>query len=113
LKDVEGESIRTGKMARKFKNLYYQTLEHTWTRRRRVVAKAEHLGKGSNPRFIVTSLPQHGFPAAILYEALYCARGEMENRIKEQQLGLFADRTSTRQCGAISCGCTYPLSPIS
>jgi DDE family transposase len=95
LQDAEAESARTGKMARKFKNLYYRTLDETWSRRRRVVAKAEHLQKGSNPRFIVTSLPQKGFPAAMLYEALYCARGEMENRIKEQQLGLFADRTST------------------
>jgi hypothetical protein len=95
LQDAEAESVRTGKMARIFKNLYYRTLNETWSRRRRVVAKAEHLEKGSNPRFVVTSLPQKGFPAAILYEALYCARGEMENRIKEQQLGLFADRTST------------------
>jgi hypothetical protein len=95
LKAAEAESTRTGEMVRIFKNLYYQTLENTWSRRRRVVAKAEHLQKGSNPRFIVTSLPAKGFPAAILYEALYCARGEMENRIKEQQLGLFADRTST------------------
>jgi hypothetical protein len=95
LQDAEAESAQTGKMARKFKNLYYRTLEQTWSRRRRVVAKAEHLPKGSNPRFIVTSLPQKGFPAAVLYEQLYCARGEMENRIKEQQLGLFADRTST------------------
>src|SRR5436190_598239 len=95
LQDVETESLRTGRMARKFKNIYYQTLDETWSRRRRVVAKAEHLQKGSNPRFIVTSLPQKGFPAQILYETIYCARGEMENRIKEQQLGLFADRTST------------------
>ena len=95
LQAAETESARTGEMARIFKNLYYKTLEQTWSRRRRVVAKAEHLQKGSNPRFIVTSLPQKGFPAAILYEELYCARGEMENRIKEQQLGLFADRTST------------------
>jgi hypothetical protein len=95
LDDAEAESVQTGKMARRFKNIYYQTREKTWSRRRRVVAKAEHLAKGSNPRFIVTSLPQKGFPAAPLYETLYCARGEMENRIKEQQLGLFADRTST------------------
>jgi hypothetical protein len=95
LKSAEAESVRTGEMARIFKNLRYQTLGKTWSRTRRVVAKAEHLNKGSNPRFIVTSLPQKGFPAAILYETLYCARGEMENRIKEQQLGLFADRTST------------------
>jgi hypothetical protein len=95
LHEAEAESVRTGKMARVFKNIYYRTRQNTWSRRRRVVAKAEHLAKGSNPRFIVTSLPQKGFPAAPLYENLYCARGEMENRIKEQQLGLFADRTST------------------
>jgi hypothetical protein len=95
LHDAEAESVRTGKMARRFKNIYYLTRQSTWSRRRRVVAKAEHLAKGSNPRFIVTSLPQKGFPAEPLYETLYCARGEMENRIKEQQLGLFADRTST------------------
>jgi hypothetical protein len=95
LKAAEAESVRTGQMARIFKNLYYRTLQETWSRSRRVVAKAEHLNQGSNPRFVVTSLPQKGFPAAALYETLYCARGEMENRIKEQQLGLFADRTST------------------
>jgi len=95
LKAAEAESVRTGQMARIFKNLRYRTLDDTWSRTRRVVAKAEHLEKGSNPRFVVTSLPNKGFPAAALYEALYCARGEMENRIKEQQLGLFSDRTST------------------
>jgi hypothetical protein len=95
LKAAEAESVRTGQMARIFKNLRYRTLEDTWSRTRRVVAKAEHLEKGSNPRFVVTSLPNRGFPAAALYETLYCARGEMENRIKEQQLGLFSDRTST------------------
>jgi hypothetical protein len=95
LKAAEAESVRTGQMARVFKSLRYRTLEDTWSRTRRVVAKAEHLEKGSNPRFVVTSLPNKGFPAAALYETLYCARGEMENRIKEQQLGLFSDRTST------------------
>jgi len=95
LKSAEAASARTGEMARSFKNLRYRTLENTWSRTRRVVAKAEHLKKGSNPRFVVTSLPAKLFPAEVLYEALYCARGEMENRIKEQQYGLFADRTST------------------
>ena len=95
LKAAEAESVRTGEMARVFKNLRYRTLAETWSRTRRVIAKAEHLGKGSNPRFVVTSLPQRSFPAAMVYEELYCARGEMENRIKEQQMGLFADRTST------------------
>ena len=63
--------------------------------RERVVAKAEYLAKGANPRFVVTSLDARTAGARMLYEELYCIRGEMENRIKEQQLGLFADRTST------------------
>ena len=63
----------------------------TWDRPRRVIAKAEHSDQGSNPRFVVTSLQGE---AQAIYDDLYCARGEMENRIKEQQLGLFADRTS-------------------
>jgi hypothetical protein len=67
----------------------------SWSRARRVVAKAEHLEKGANPRFVVTSLGEEGMEVRKLYEEFYCARGEMENRIKEQQLALFADRTST------------------
>jgi Transposase DDE domain group 1 len=82
-----------GQPARVFKEFFYQTRE-SWSRARRVVAKAEHLEKGSNPRFVVTSLGPERWEARQLYEALYCARGEMENRIKEQ-LMLFADRTST------------------
>ena len=66
----------------------------SWSRERRVVAKAEHLDKGANPRFVVTSLDLEDHPAKELYEETYCGRGEMENRIKEQQLHLFADRTS-------------------
>ena len=84
---------QTGQAARIFKEFRYQTRE-SWERTRRVVAKAEHLEKGSNPRFVVTSLPSQEWAAQALYEGLYCARGEMENRIKEQ-LMLFADRTST------------------
>ena len=61
------------------------------------MAKAEYLAKGANPRFVVTSLRAEQAPAQQLYETIYCARGEMENRIKEQQLGLFADRTSTAE----------------
>jgi Transposase DDE domain group 1 len=83
----------TGQPARVFKEFRYQTRE-SWSRARRVVAKAEHLEKGSNPRFVVTSLGAERWEARELYEDLYCARGEMENRIKEQ-LMLFADRTST------------------
>ena len=86
---------------RSFVQFDYATLQ-SWSRPRRVIGKAEILPKGNNPRFIVTNLPAEGFkgdaraftPAA-LYENIYCARGDMENRIKEQQLDLFADRTST------------------
>ncbi len=83
----------TGQPARIFAELRYRTLE-TWSRDRRVVAKAEHLVKGANPRFVVTSLSAEDRSARPLYEEDYCARGEAENRIKEQQLHLFADRTS-------------------
>ena len=67
----------------------------SWSRSRRVVGKAQHLPKGPNPRFVVTNLSADRADAKHLYEDLYCARGDMENRIKEQQLGLFADRTSS------------------
>jgi len=83
----------SGKAARVFKDFTYCTLD-SWSRERRVVGKAEHLDKGPNPRFVVTSLSAEEFDAATLYEKEYCARGEMENRIKEQQRCLFADRTS-------------------
>jgi hypothetical protein len=88
-----GQYRQTGLAARVFKEFPYQTRE-SWSRTRRVVAKAEHLEKGANPRFVVTSLGVEQWEARPLYENLYCARGEMENRIKEQ-LMLFADRTST------------------
>jgi hypothetical protein len=84
---------RTKEASRIFKDFRYQTLE-SWTQERRVVAKAEHLDQGSNPRFIVTSIEMERIDGVTLYEQLYCARGDMENRIKEQQLWLFADRTS-------------------
>jgi len=76
-----------------FQEFTYGTRD-SWSRARRVVAKVEHLEKGANPRFVVTSLSAEAWEARCLYEDLYCARGEMENRIKEQ-LMLFADRTST------------------
>jgi hypothetical protein len=88
------QSLRTGRAARCFRSFRYRT-HKTWSRTRRVIGKAEYLDKGENPRFIVTSLRGEGYDARTVYERLYCARGEMENRIKEQQLGLFADRTST------------------
>jgi len=83
----------TGKAARIFAEFDYRT-HKSWSRARRVVAKAEHLDKGQNPRFIVTSLSADKWAAQQLYENFYCARGEMENRIKEQMC-LFADRLST------------------
>ena len=83
------------KPARVFKDFTYRT-KKSWSAERRVVAKAEHLAKGANPRFVVTSLSSDDFPAQELYETHYCARGEMENRIKECQLDLMSDRTSTK-----------------
>ena len=83
----------TGKAARVFTEFPYQT-RNSWSCPRRVVAKAEYLDKGENPRFVVTSLSADEWAAQDLYEKLYCARGEMENRIKEQ-MHLFADRLST------------------
>ena len=88
------ESIHTGKPARCFKDFTYRTL-NSWSRERRVVGKAEVTGGEANPRFVVTSLQRSEAGARHLYEKIYCARGDMENRIKECQLDLFADRTST------------------
>jgi hypothetical protein len=84
----------TRKAARVYKDFRYETRE-SWTKERRLVAKAEYLDKGTNPRFIVTSIEKEQMDARTLYEGLYCGRGDMENRIKEQQLWLFADRTSS------------------
>jgi hypothetical protein len=86
-------SLAQGGPVRRFADFPWRTLD-SWSRARRVVAKAEHLPKGANPRFVVTSLPATAIDARTLYEDVYCARGEVENRIKEQQLDLFADRTS-------------------
>jgi len=93
MNQARDEYFFTGEPSRQFQNFRYQTLD-SWSRERRVVGKAEYLAKGENPRFVVTSLEQEDWNARSLYEDLYCARGEMENRIKEQQLYLFADRTS-------------------
>ncbi len=84
----------TGMAARVFKDFRYKTRK-SWPRTRRAVAKAEHLEKGETPRFVVTTLKPDAFAAQALYEDIYCARGDMENRIKDCQLDLFADRTST------------------
>ena len=88
------ESRRTGRPARRFKDFMWTTLD-SWSRRRRVVGKGEVTQGDTNPRFVVTSLGRDEAAARHLYEKIYCARGEMENRIKECQADLFADRTST------------------
>lgn len=92
---AKADAAATGRAARVFRDFRYQTRD-SWSCERRVVGKAEYLTKGENPRFVVTSLGLDAYDAKTLYEELYCARGEMENRIKEQQLDLFADRTSTQ-----------------
>jgi hypothetical protein len=91
--EAKQEHRRTGKAARVFCEFAYRT-NKSWSRARRVVAKAEQIEGKENPRYLVTSLGKEAWPAQKLYEQLYCARGEMENRIKEQ-LSLFADRLST------------------
>jgi hypothetical protein len=93
LAEARQQHERTGQPVRLFRELCYQTRE-TWSKERRVVGKAEYLDKGANPRFVVTSLSVEQWATQALYERLYCARGEMENRIKEQ-FQLFADRLST------------------
>ena len=93
LQEAKAESQLTQRPARRFKELVYRTRK-SWCRPRRVVAKAEQTGDKANPRFIVTTLSIDEWAARQLYEELYCARGECENRIKEAQLDLFADRLS-------------------
>jgi Transposase DDE domain group 1 len=91
---AKAKSLRTGKPARYFKDFRWKT-RRSWSRKRRVVAKAEFTSGEANPRFVVTSLKRSECKARYLYEKLYCARGDMENRIKECQLDLYADRTSS------------------
>lgn len=91
--DARDEYYETGKPCRVFRDFHYKTLK-SWSKERRVIGKAEFLDKGYNPRFIVTSLDPE-YEGQYLYEQMYCRRGDMENRIKEQQLALFADRTSS------------------
>ncbi|MCP4964393.1 MAG: IS1380 family transposase [bacterium] len=93
MEQARREFLQTGLPARRFRSFHYRTLK-SWTRRRRVIGKAEYLPKGENPRFVVTSLSAREYEKRFVYEELYCARGEMENRIKEQQLDLFGDRAS-------------------
>jgi hypothetical protein len=97
LKAAREESLKTGQPARCFKHFTYRTLK-SWSCERRVIGKAEWTQGEANPRFIVTSLKE--VDGRQLYENIYCARGEMENRIKECQIDLFADRTSTRTMAA-------------
>lgn len=101
LREAQVACEQTGEPARRFTDLDYRT-QKSWSRCRRVVAKAEHLpgDRGQNPRFVVTSIDAEQITAQNLYEKTYCARGDMENRIKEQQLGLFADRTSCQSMRA-------------
>jgi hypothetical protein len=106
---AETEHQSTQEKVRLFTDLEYAA--GTWDKTRRVIAKAEHTAQGSNPRFVVTNLEGD---AQALYDEVYCARGEMENRIKEQQLGLFADRTSchhwwANQFRLLLSSCAYVL----
>ncbi|TAN70183.1 MAG: IS1380 family transposase [Magnetospirillum sp.] len=94
LADAEAQSQATGKPARRFKDFQWSTRK-SWSRRRRVIGKAEWTQGEANPRFVVTTLSAKDGDGKTLYETVYCARGEMENRIKECRLDLFADRTST------------------
>jgi hypothetical protein len=94
MKPAQRQWEQTGKPARMFTEFRYRTRK-TWSRARRVIGKAEYLEKGENPRFVVTSWSAEQMQARRLYEEFYCARGDRENRIQEQQLALFADRTST------------------
>ena len=94
MKKAKRDWACSGRAARRYIQLSYRT-RSSWSCPRRVVAKAEYMEKGPNPRFVVTNLTSWEYEPSQLYEKLYCARGEMENRIKEQQLYLFADRTSS------------------
>jgi hypothetical protein len=96
MEQARKESEATGESVRVFTDIMYIT-QKSWEKERRVIAKAEHSPRGSNPRFVVTNLLSD---PRFLYEKLYCGRGDMENRIKEQQLALFADRTSSAQMSA-------------
>jgi hypothetical protein len=93
LAEASVESAATGRPTHRFKDFLWTTLE-SWSRRLRVVGKAEWTKGEANSRFVVTSLGEKAHDARALYEDIYCARAEMGNRIKEQQLNLFADRTS-------------------
>ena len=95
MQEAKQEHQRTKKPARVFCEFTYRT-KKSWSRSRRVIAKAEQIEGKENPRYLVTSLGAQHWPAQKLYEQLYCARGEMENRIKEQ-LSLFADSAASTE----------------
>ena len=101
----------TGKPARRFRDLCYKTHKN-WSCERRVIGKAEYLPGKANPSFIVTHLLPREANAKRLYEQFYCARGDMENRIKEQQLDLFADRASTQTPRRKPINCAYTSPPL-
>jgi hypothetical protein len=109
LAQVRAVSERTGQPARRFKDFAWST-RNSWSRFRRVIGKAEWTTGEAKPRFIVTSLAATAVDARRRYEAIYCARGEMENRIKECQLDLFAAPTSAATMRATRCGCGSPAS---
>ena len=94
MKQAEALYRQNGETSRVFAELKYETLD-TWSRARRVVGKAEHMEGGPNPRFVVTSMTRIRFDAQSMYEDEYCARGNMENCIKEHQMGVFSDRASS------------------
>ena len=102
LEKAEEQCAESGEPERVYDEWMHSTLD-TWSRQRRVIGKAEITLRGPNPRFVVTSLDTTRADAATVYERIYCARGEMENRIKEQQLYLFADRTSARAMPCAAC----------
>jgi len=110
MKQAEALFGQTQRPARVFRDFRYQTLK-SWSRERRVIGKAEWMDKGANPRFVVTSLSPESMDARAIYEDFYCARGDMENRIKEQQLDMFADRTSaaTMRANQLRLYCPRPL----
>ena len=99
LADAQAKAQRRGHPARRYTEFRYATLT-SWSRQRRVVAKAEYLPGKANPRFVVTSLPADTFSARTVYERVSCPRGNMENTIEEQQLDLFSDRTSASRFAA-------------
>jgi hypothetical protein len=109
---AQEQSQRTAKPARRFKDFIWRTLK-SWSRERRVVAKAEWTAGKANPRFVVTSLTSEEHQARHLYEKLYCARGEMENRIKECSSTFMPTAPQPTRCAPTSCGCGSPRWPMS